>query len=78
MAGRGDGLVYGSMPLPTFHTMGIYLQPYTPLVTGDPVGLYAPKAPAAPVVPTYANVIEASKKVGASGIAIVPSFIEVT
>lgn len=65
------------MPLPTFHTMGIFGQLYAPLVSGYPVGLYAPKAPAAPPVPTPLNVIEATKKVGANGILIVPSFIEV-
>lgn len=77
LAARDNGVIWGSMPLPTFHTLAMFQQLYAPLVSGYPVGLYAPKAPAAPPVPTPLNVIEASKKVRANGIAIVPSFIEV-
>ena len=57
--------------------MGVYQQLYAALVTGYPVGFYAPKYPAAPVVPTPVNVIESCKAVGVTGIGIVPAFIEV-
>ncbi|GJE99007.1 acetyl-CoA synthetase-like protein [Phanerochaete sordida] len=76
VAAREHGVIWGSAPLPTFHTMGIYQQFLAPIVTGHPVGLYAPKAPAAPPVPTTQNVVDACKKVGATGVAVVPSFIE--
>ena len=65
------------MAVPTFHTMGVYMQLYAPLNSGLPVGLYACKYPAAPVVPSPANLIEASKAVGCTGIPVVPAFVEV-
>ena len=77
MDARDRGVIWGSQALPTFHTMGIYMQLYVPLVSGYPVGLYAPKAPASPVVPTPANILEACRSSGSTGIAIVPAMIEV-
>lgn len=72
------GVVWAPMALPTFHIMGIWLQLYTPLVTGYPVALHHPRAPLPPLAPTPQNVIEGSKLVGASGIPMVPTFIEVS
>ncbi|EKM52305.1 uncharacterized protein PHACADRAFT_260612 [Phanerochaete carnosa HHB-10118-sp] len=73
---RKHGVVWGSMPLPTFHTMGLYMQFYTPLATGFPVGLYYPMAPAPPVAPSPLNIIEACKGANVTGVAIVPALIE--
>jgi hypothetical protein len=49
-----------------------------PLVSGVPVGLYAPKAPNPPVIPNPNNLIDGCKAVGCTGISAVSSFIEVS
>ena len=74
---RNHGIVIGSMAMRTFHTTGLYEQLYSPLVSGYPVALYAPKEPAEPVVPTASNIIEACKATACTGIPILPIFIEV-
>ncbi|KAJ3537775.1 hypothetical protein NM688_g6625 [Phlebia brevispora] len=73
---RNLGVSWAAMSLPTFHTMGMYAQVYSPLVSGCPVGLYAPQAPLSPIVPTPQNVLETTQKLGCSGIPAVPAFIE--
>ncbi|GJE90357.1 acetyl-CoA synthetase-like protein [Phanerochaete sordida] len=70
------GVTWGAMALPSFHAMGIYIQLYSPLVSGLPVGLFAPKAPASPVVPTPRNTLEAAIAAGCTGIPTVPTFVE--
>lgn len=65
------------MAMPTFHTMGIYMQLLLPLVSGQYIALYTPKAPEAPVVPNPQNVIEVAKITGCTAVGAVPSFIEV-
>ena len=65
------------MALPTFHTAGIYAQILMPLASAIPAGLYAPRAPEPPVVPTAENMISACMAVGCTGIYAVSSFIEV-
>jgi hypothetical protein len=74
---RDHGVTYASMPLAPYHTTGIYMKLLAPLVGGFYVGLYGPRAPAPPVVPSPANVIAACKATGCNGIAIVPGFLEV-
>lgn len=74
---RKRDLTWGGMALPTFHTIAIVVQLLVPLATGHAVGLYTPMAPAPPVVPTPANLMEACKITGISAITIVPSIIEV-
>lgn len=69
-------IVWGAMALPTFHMMAVYIQLYGPLVGGCPVGLFAPKWPASPVVPTPRNTLEACMTVGVNGIPTVPAFVE--
>lgn len=66
------------MAQPTFHTIGIYMQLYLPLVTSHPIALYPPMYPSPPVVPTPANVLEVCKAVGANAIPTVPTFVEVS
>ena len=70
------GVHWGSMPLPTYHTIGIYMQLFAPLVGGYAVCLYYPNAPAPPPVPTPANVLDACRVTGTTGINIVPAFLE--
>ncbi len=64
------------MALPTFHTMGIFLQLLTPLMSGQAVALYAPHAPAPPPVPNPDSILEISRLTGCSGLPAVPSFLE--
>lgn len=71
-------VLWGVMPLPTFHTFAFMMQLYAPLVNGLPVGLYAPRAPAPPPVPSPKNVIDACRALKCNAIAIVPAFIEVS
>lgn len=65
------------MSLPTFHTMGMYSQVYTPLVSGMAIGVYAPQAPASPIVPSPAVMLETCKLLHCTGAVMVPSFMEV-
>ncbi|EKM50750.1 uncharacterized protein PHACADRAFT_153004 [Phanerochaete carnosa HHB-10118-sp] len=69
-------VIWGGMALPTFHLMGICVQLYYPLVSGLPVCLFAPRAPASPVVPTPRNTIEAAMAAGCTGILTIPAFVE--
>ncbi|CAL1703594.1 unnamed protein product [Somion occarium] len=73
---RGMGVGTGGAMLPTFHTMGIYVQFYQPLTTGGFVGLYTPQEPAPPVVPTPQNLLNVMKVTGCSEAGVVPAFIE--
>ncbi|KIP04467.1 hypothetical protein PHLGIDRAFT_193243, partial [Phlebiopsis gigantea 11061_1 CR5-6] len=73
---RKQGIIWGSMAIPTFHTMGIFMQLLPPFSTGNPVGLYPPNAPASPPVPTPSSLLQACKEAGVSGIPTVPVFIE--
>lgn len=65
------------MALPPFHAMGIYMQLYASLAGGHPIGLFAPRAPALPVVPTPQLTLQVSKIIGCTGIPTVPAFVEV-
>ncbi|TCD64926.1 putative PKS/NRPS-like protein biosynthetic cluster [Steccherinum ochraceum] len=57
--------------------MGIFMQLYAPLVSGQYVGLYAPQWPAPPVVPNPQNIIDSSKATECDGVMVVPSIVEV-
>lgn len=57
--------------------MGVYMVLYAPLVSGYPVGIYAPRSPALPPVPTPKNVLEAMKTTNSSGLPVSPAFLEV-
>lgn len=61
----------------TFHAMGIVMHLYAPLATGVPAGLFAPRAPASPVIPTPQNTLQASRAIGCDGLRVVPAFVEV-
>lgn len=74
---RGLGIGQGGAMLPTFHTMGIFIQLYGPLATSEFVALYTPHEPAPPAVPNPQNLLEAIKVTGAMSAAVVPAFLEV-
>ena len=71
------GVKWGSMALPSFHTMGIFKQLYAPLTSGTYIGCYTPKEPEPPVVPTADNILQAMKITGCNATLAVPSIIEV-
>ncbi|GJE88919.1 acetyl-CoA synthetase-like protein [Phanerochaete sordida] len=73
---RKRGSVFGTMPLPSFHTFGFYVQWYLPLMTSSPTALYYPMSPAPPVVPTPSNHLAACRATRTNSLAIVPAFIE--
>ncbi|PCH33942.1 acetyl-CoA synthetase-like protein [Wolfiporia cocos MD-104 SS10] len=75
---RDHGLRWASAALPPFHTMGIIMQLYTALVSGQPVTLFAPRGHLGlhPPVPTPENTLEAAKRTNANAIPAVPAFLE--
>lgn len=75
---RSRSIVWGPMALPPFHVMGIYTALYGPLASGLPIGLFAPRAPASPLVPTPQITLRACLAIGCSGIPTVPAFIDVS
>lgn len=77
MEARKRGIRWAPMALPTFHTIGVWMQIIAPLTSGQPIALYPPQSPAPPVVPNADNVLEYSKLMGCTGIPAVPSFVEV-
>ena len=72
MEARNHNTIWGVMPLPTFHAFGIQLQLLSPLMSGFPIGIYTPKAPAPPIVPSPQNILDACKAVG-SGLTPEPA-----
>ena len=72
-----NGAFTGVMALPSFHTFGIYSQIYGPLRGGYPVAMFAPQAPASPVVPNPRNVLDVAKALSCDSRVIVPALIEV-
>lgn len=77
MRGRDLGIRWGSMVLPSFHTMGISIQLLNPLTSGNAIGVYTPMAPNLPVVPNPENFLEAMRVTECTGTLTVPSIIEV-
>ena len=75
---RERAMTWGTMPLPTFHSIGIYCQVLLPITTGYPIGLYAPMAPAPPVVPSPSNILDACKQCGIHGLPVIPAVAEVS
>lgn len=75
--GKKRQVAWGGAMLPSFHTMGIFMQLYAPLMSSQFIGVYTPNGPAPPVVPNPHNTLETSRVTGCHGIPVVPSFIEV-
>lgn len=70
-------LTWDCAALPAFHSIGIVGHILTPLVSGLPVGLFTPQAPAPPVLPNPKNMLEVAMVTGCNAMAAVPIFIEV-
>ncbi|KAH9928993.1 hypothetical protein B0H21DRAFT_700203 [Amylocystis lapponica] len=73
---RAHALRWGAMALPPFHTIGLCYQLLVPLLSGYPSALFAPCAPAPPVVPNTENILEASRITGVTALLNVPTFLE--
>ncbi|CAE6494569.1 unnamed protein product [Rhizoctonia solani] len=69
-----DGVRVGTMALPTFHAMGVFLQVLIPLYVGYTQVLFAPSH--VPVVPTSNLTIEAAAIAKCSHMICVPAFLE--
>ena len=74
---RDRHVIYSAMALPVFHVMGFTAQLVYPIMSGNPVGLFAPLWPAQPVVAYPHNTITTSRLCGCTGLTTVPSFLEV-
>ncbi|CUA71917.1 L-aminoadipate-semialdehyde dehydrogenase [Rhizoctonia solani] len=69
-----NGVRVGTMALPTFHAMGVFLQILIPLYVGYTQVLFAPSH--IPVVPTSNLTIEAAVSAKCSHMVCVPAFLE--
>ncbi|KAH9946609.1 hypothetical protein B0H21DRAFT_693457 [Amylocystis lapponica] len=75
-ASRAHGLRWGAMALPPFHTIGLGFQLFAPLVSGRATALFAPCAPAPPIVPTAENTLAAARATQVNALLNVPTFVE--
>ncbi|KAH7928011.1 putative aminoadipate reductase [Leucogyrophana mollusca] len=69
-----------AMSLPSFHTLGFYIQLYTPMISLTGVAIYPPTSyhdpNATPVIPNSENILESTKRTKSSSLVVVPSFLE--
>ena len=63
--------------MPTFHTIGMYIQLYYPLVSGYAVAVYTPQGGASPIMPNPKNVLEVARITDCTALPSVPAFLEV-
>ncbi|KAH7882112.1 putative aminoadipate reductase [Phlebopus sp. FC_14] len=66
--------------LPSFHTLGVYVQLLLPIASLKPVSVYAPTSyhdsTAAPIIPNAANTLESVQLTKANVLVVVPTFLE--
>ncbi|TCD65346.1 putative NRPS-like protein biosynthetic cluster [Steccherinum ochraceum] len=62
--------------VPTFHAFGYCIQICVPLCASQAVGVYGPRFPEPPVIPTMQNMLEAAQITECTALSIVPSFLE--
>lgn len=68
------------MPLPPFHTLGIYTQMLTPIFGTVPIALYPPMALSIsqlPMVPSPDNILEHTRRTRSNAMAIIPALLQV-
>ncbi|KAG1835273.1 putative aminoadipate reductase [Suillus variegatus] len=69
----------GSASLPSFHTLGIYIQLLVPIATLSSVSIYPPTSLldplAAPVVPNSQNILSSVLKTKSNALVVVPAFL---
>ncbi|KAF8655498.1 hypothetical protein AX16_003028 [Volvariella volvacea WC 439] len=71
--------VVACMPLPPFHTLGLYVQLMTPIYSGAIMAVYPPTAlqpGQLPLIASPENVLEHAQKTKSREIIILPSFIQ--
>ncbi|KAG1835812.1 putative aminoadipate reductase [Suillus subalutaceus] len=70
----------GTASLPSFHTLGIYLQLLVPIATLSSVSIYPPTSfldpLATPVVPNSQNILKSVLKTKSDALVVVPAFLE--
>ncbi|KAG2369146.1 hypothetical protein BDR07DRAFT_1477459 [Suillus spraguei] len=69
----------GTASLPSFHTLGIYLQLLVPIATLSSVSIYPPTSLfdplATPVVPNSQNILDSVLKTKSNALVVVPAFL---
>ncbi|KAF9228211.1 acetyl-CoA synthetase-like protein [Gyrodon lividus] len=70
----------GAASLPSFHTLGMYIQLFMPIASLKSVSVYAPTSyhdpTAAPVIPNSENAIESVQLTNSNALVVVPAFLE--
>ncbi|KAH0833866.1 putative nonribosomal peptide synthetase [Lanmaoa asiatica] len=70
----------GGASLPPFHTLGMYVQLYYPIVSLKSVSVYAPTSyhdpTIAPVFPNSQNTIEVVQRTKSTALVVVPAFLQ--
>jgi hypothetical protein len=74
---RGQPTIFGGLSLPTFHAQGVLFHLLYPLLSGWPTAMYAPQAPAPPVVTSPDVALAALQAVRADVVLVAPTFLEV-
>ncbi|KAF7430338.1 hypothetical protein PC9H_006043 [Pleurotus ostreatus] len=71
---------FGSMALPSFHTLGIYFQVLCPIFAGVTAGVYPPtmtSASATPIMPTPDNILDHARRVQCDVIVVLPTLLQI-
>ncbi|KAL4260482.1 Adenylate-forming Reductase [Pleurotus pulmonarius] len=71
---------FGSMALPSFHTLGIYLQILSPIFAGVTAGVYPPtmsSATATPIMPTPDNILDHARRTRCDVIVALPTLLQI-
>ncbi|EIN05364.1 acetyl-CoA synthetase-like protein [Punctularia strigosozonata HHB-11173 SS5] len=71
---RSGDVIFGSMALPSFHTLGVMMQICAPLSSGRPIAVFQPQSP--PTMPNPDNTLKAAKATGTTALPTVPAFLE--
>ncbi|KAG6812313.1 hypothetical protein H0H93_013889, partial [Arthromyces matolae] len=69
----------GSMMLPSFHTLGIYLQILFPLFSLNPVAVYPPMVTSmemTPMMPNPENIIDHAARTKCDGMMVIPALLQ--
>jgi len=70
----------GTASLPSFHTLGIYVQLLIPIASLSSVSIYPPTSfldpSAAPIIPNPQNILNSVLKTKSNALVVVPSFLE--
>ncbi|KAL4260475.1 Adenylate-forming Reductase [Pleurotus pulmonarius] len=73
-------LALGTMALPSFHTLGVYMQLLVPIFAGVPACVYTPTMTSAfdmPVMPTPDNILEHARRVQCNILITLPTLLQI-